>query len=312
MAWYKRDVRKMCCELGEISGKSPVARELRAVSARARSSSDRRTDAGTASPAVRLRASCMRSTWGREWAPWAQRTTRFDRFACSSRPTDEHIEEANRRTSPHGREAEGPGRRRRELHAPQDPERWLQQRKFASLRRTEENEFDVDLAAYFSGEGATKESLDMLLQFTRDQLRDIYPNKAEGEFEAKKSAVRVSFVSGIRLHVDVAPIIHDDSLGLENGGWIPRADGWRLTSVTCHNQFVATRTAESKRVAGPVKFNRLVRMVKWWNNQQADLAQPSILCDCIAAAAFAEVSVTDIWVRLVCGMCSSSFGSTGS
>jgi hypothetical protein len=220
--------------------------------------------------------------------------TRFDRFASAIRPTEEHIAEANRQTA-HMIEklkdrlaADGSFTLLKILSAGSNA-------KFTSLRRTEENEFDVDLGAYYSGEGATKESLDTLLQFTRDQLRDIYPNKTEDDFEARKSAVRVSFVSGIKLNVDVAPIIRDDSLGIENGGWIPRADGWRLTSVTCHNEFIARRTAKSNRVPGPVKFNRLVRIVKWWNNQQGNLAQPSILCDCITAAAFAEVGVTDEW-----------------
>jgi len=35
--------------------------------------------------------------------------------------------------------------------------------KFTSLRRTEDNVFDVDLGAYYSGEGATKERLGTLL-----------------------------------------------------------------------------------------------------------------------------------------------------
>jgi hypothetical protein len=53
--------------------------------------------------------------------------------------------------------------------------------KFTSLRKTEENLFDVDLGAYYSGKGATKERLDTLIQFTRDQLRAIYPNKKDEE-----------------------------------------------------------------------------------------------------------------------------------
>ena len=167
--------------------------------------------------------------------------------------------------------------------------------KFTSLRRTGENVFDVDLGAYYDGEGATKDKLDTLLDFTREKLKDIYPTKADDDLKKKKSAVCVHFKSGIKLNVDVAPIIKDDSLGLENGGWIPRADGWRLTSVTCHNKFVRSRTAQSNSVSGPVKFNRLVRMVKWWNNRQGEIAQPSIFCDCITAKAFAEIGVTSEW-----------------
>ena len=110
-----------------------------------------------------------------------------------------------------------------------------------------------------------------------------------------KSAVRVKFRGGIKLNVDVAPIIRDDSLGIENGGWIPRSGGWRLTSVTCHNEFVRSRTARSRQQPGPVKFNRLVRLVKWWNNLQDEMAQPSYFCDLITAAALEEGSVTDEW-----------------
>jgi hypothetical protein len=105
----------------------------------------------------------------------------------------------------------------------------------------------------------------------------------------------VQFTSGIKLWVDVAPIIKDDSLGITNGGYIPRADGWRLTSVTAHNEFVAKRTADSKKVSGPVRFNRLVRMVKWWNNLQGPLVQPSIFCELITAAAVRQSGVTPEW-----------------
>jgi len=166
--------------------------------------------------------------------------------------------------------------------------------KFTSLRRTTENIFDVDLAAYYSGTGATTKDLNKLLDFTCERLREIYPSKPKEDFEALKSAVRVKFRSGIKLNVDVAPIIQDDSLELENGGWLPRADGWRLTSVTCHNQFISRRTTKSNEVSGPVKFNRLVRLMKWWNNQQ-DIAQPSIFCDLITAAAFDAYGVTNEW-----------------
>lgn len=225
---------------------------------------------------------------------------RFDRFTRQIRPTDNHIEEANRQTDFMVKQLCN--------KVSEDKTFTLEKvlkagsnAKFTSLRKTEENLFDIDLGAYFSGEGATKKQLNKLLQFTLDQLRSIYPTKKKGDFELLNSAVRVKFVSGIKLWVDVAPIIHDTSLKIENGGWIPRADGWRLTSVTCHNQFVTTRTARSKNVPGPVRFNRLVRMVKWWNNLQEELTQPSIFCDCIAAAAYEEMGLTTEWQSSLVG-----------
>ena len=219
---------------------------------------------------------------------------RFDRFTSQIKPTDDHKAEADRQTNYMVTSLKNKVSTSEHFTL----EKVLKagsNAKFTSLRRTKENVFDVDLGAYYSGEGATKDHLSTLLQFTRDQLRSIYPTKKDEDFEVLKSAVRVKFVSGIKLNVDVAPIIRDDALGIENGGWIPRSDAWRLTSVTCHNQFVKSRTVTSGSVAGPVKFNRLVRMFKWWNNRQTGLVQPSIFCDLVTAAAFEEVGVTGEW-----------------
>jgi hypothetical protein len=220
--------------------------------------------------------------------------SRFELFTTRIRPTIGHIEEANRQTDYMIKQLKS-------MVAEDEGfilEKVLQagsNAKHTSLRRTEENVFDADLGAYYSGQGATRERLSTLLTFTRDRLRDIYPTKSARDFEVLQSAVRVKFRGGIKLNVDVAPIIRDDSLGIENGGWIPRSDGWRLTSVTCHNEFVRSRTARSKQRPGPVKYNRLERLVKWWNNLQDDLAQPSYFCDLITAAAVEESGVTDEW-----------------
>ena len=219
---------------------------------------------------------------------------RFERFARNIRPTDEHFEEATRQIE----YMIGQLKSRVSKDGAFTLEKILRagsNAKHTSLLKTEENLFDVDLGAYFSGEGATKGHLSGLLEFTRDQLVSIYPTKDAKHFEILKSAVRVKFVSGIELWVDIAPIVSDKSLKIENGGWLPRLDEWRLTSVTCHNDFVRTRSARSSEAEGPVKFNRLVRMLKWWNNRQGKLVQPSIFCELIAAAALDESGVTDEW-----------------
>jgi Second Messenger Oligonucleotide or Dinucleotide Synthetase domain len=219
---------------------------------------------------------------------------RLDQFATKIRPTDEHIAEANRQVTYmieclHDKvKKDGSFTLEKILRAGSNA-------KFTSLRKTEENIFDVDLGAYYSGKGAKKEELSTLLEFTCEQVRSIYPNKDKDDFQKLKSAVRIEFRSGIKLNVDVAPIIRDDQLGIENGGWIPRDDAWRLTSVTCHNQFVKSRTQESLKVSGPVRFNRLVRMFKWWNNRLGELKQPSIFCELVVAAAYEETGVTDQW-----------------
>lgn len=219
---------------------------------------------------------------------------RFDRFTKNIRPTDAHIEEANRQVEHmidrlHDKVADdGTFTLEKILRAGSNA-------KFTSLLRTDENVFDVDLGAYYSGEGATQAQLNTLLDFTRKKLVEIYPQKEDSDFTKLKSAVRVKFKSGIKLWVDVTPIIKDDSLGIANGGHIPRDDGWRLTSVTAHNDFVATRTAASNEIPGPVKFNRLIRLIKWWNNLQVPNVQPSIFCELITAAAIRDTGVSTEW-----------------
>lgn len=219
---------------------------------------------------------------------------RFERFTKKIKPSDDHIDEANRQVEfvidrLHDKVADdGSFTLEKVLRAGSNA-------KFTSLMRTDENVFDVDLGAYYSGKGATREKLDTLLDFTRKKLIEIYHQKDEKDFVKLQSAVRVKFTSGIKLWVDVAPIVKDDSLKITNGGHIPRDDGWRLTSVTAHNDFVSRRTVESAKVSGPVKFNRLVRMIKWWNNLQAPLVQPSIFCELIAAAAIRDTGVTSEW-----------------
>src|SRR5260370_3407171 len=102
----------------------------------------------------------------------------FELFTTRIRPTIEHIEEANRQTDYMIKQLKS---------MVAEDERFTLERvlqagsnaKHTSLRRTEENVFDVDLGAYYSGEGATRERLGTLLTFTMDGTRDIYPAKRD-------------------------------------------------------------------------------------------------------------------------------------
>ena len=92
---------------------------------------------------------------------------------------------------------------------------------------------------------------------------------------------------------NVVPIIRDSSQKRKNYGWIPRQDELRLTSITAHIHFIHKRTARSKLVQGPVKFNHLVRLMKWWNRQlPEELKQCSYFCELITAAALEKSGVT--------------------
>ena len=221
---------------------------------------------------------------------------RFDGFATAIRPDDDTLTEARRQVA----------YLEKKLHnlVSKDETFTLvkilragSNAKHTSLVETDENAWDIDLGAYFTGEGATKADFDDLLSFLEVQIRAVYPNKTRDDITAERSAVRLVFRTGIQLNVDVAPIIADDALHVENGGWIPRKDGYRLTSVTAHNASVTSRSTASAAVAGPVRFNKLVRLTKWWNNRLPDdLRMPSIFCDHLTAAAVEHMGgVTDQW-----------------
>src|SRR5262245_6540083 len=117
---------------------------------------------------------------------------RFEKFTKEIKPKPEYIDEANRQVEHmidqlYNKVAgDGSFTLEKILKAGSNA-------KFTSLRKTEENIFDVDLGAYYSGEGATKERLDTLIKFTLGQLRSIYHQKEKGDFEPLKSAARVIF-----------------------------------------------------------------------------------------------------------------------
>jgi len=110
--------------------------------------------------------------------------------------------------------------------------------------------------------------------------------------------VRVRFLSGIKVWVDVAPIIKEDyPEAHRERGWIPRKDKWGVTMDLPQRFRVSEQRPCRQGGRGPVHFNRLVRMMKWWNNLQGDLVQPSIFCELITAAASRTTGVTSAWHR---------------
>lgn len=169
--------------------------------------------------------------------------------------------------------------------------------KHTDLARSEQGTFDLDLGLYYRAQGRTAEQLRKLLPYTQARLREIYPpEKLQQDFHEGKNAVNVTFhTSGLK--IDVVPIIRGGSLKGKNSGRIPRRDDeWRLTSITAHVHFVHTRTARSKQRAGPVRFNHLVRLVKWWNRRLPEsLKQCSYFCELITAAALEKSGVTGDW-----------------
>lgn len=222
-------------------------------------------------------------------------SSRFDHFIAHIRPPRAQLEEADQQVAFL--------REQLTRHIAADKQFHLERifragsvAKHTDLARTGKDTFDIDLGVYFRTQGSTKEQLSKLLPYTCARLREIYPaNKPEQDFYVGKNAVHVTFRTS-RLQVDVVPIVRDDSLKRRNSGLIPRQDEWRLTSITAHIHFVHIRTARSKQVPGPVKFNHLVRLMKWWNRRLPEsLRQCSYFCELITAAALEERGVTNTW-----------------
>jgi hypothetical protein len=174
--------------------------------------------------------------------------------------------------------------------------------KHTNLARSGKGTFDIDLGVYYRSEGQTEEQLKKLLPYTCKLLRKAYPEKPKEDFHLGKNAVNVFFRT-TGLQVDVVPIIRDGSLKRKNSGWIPRQDKLRLTSITAHIHFIHKRTACSKQIPGPVTFNDLVRLMKWWNRKLPDdLQQCSYFCELITAAALRKSNVTGDWQSTLCNV----------
>ncbi len=131
-----------------------------------------------------------------------------------------------------------------------------------TIKKNEDNEFDIDVHVYLTGDNV--ESMH-LRSFLRRKLIEIYPNKDESDFETTKSSVKVEFRGGIKMNMDVVPVVHDKT---QEGyrGYIPRPNGEQLwTNVPKHIEWVRSKTKISNP---PVKFNKMVRLMKWWKNYQ--------------------------------------------
>jgi len=173
--------------------------------------------------------------------------------------------------------------------------------KHTNLFRTGQGTFDIDLGVCYRRQGRNEEQLSKLLPYTHARLREIYPaEKPAQDFHVGKNAVNVTFrKSGLK--IDVVPIIRDETLKHKNSGWIPRQDEWRLTSITAHVHFVHTRTARSNQIPGPITYNDLVRLMKWWNRRLPEsLRQCSYFCELITAAALEKSGATGDWQSSLC------------
>ncbi len=122
---------------------------------------------------------------------------------------------------------------------------------------------DMDVALYVRPDEIESYEVNDILEYVRQALIKVYSgNMAADQFTLGTHCVRVSF-RGSGLNVDIVPIIPNGKAD-DRGDILNRETGtWLETSVPLHLEFIRARKAAYPDYAG------LVRLTKWWRNQQA-------------------------------------------
>lgn len=132
--------------------------------------------------------------------------------------------------------------------------------KYTILKKTNEDQIDVDLVFYIDDENHNSDSFKELIELIQELLIKIYPTKSVEDFEIQTRATSISFV-GSGLDVDVVPVIQDSN-NLDYGWQYDLNTGDKsLTCAPCHIKFVQNRKDEDKH------YRTLVRMAKRWKNR---------------------------------------------
>ena len=155
---------------------------------------------------------------------------------------------------------------------------------------------DVDLPFVVSPKTKDDEAVDRLLDKFLAYAQASYPDTTRTK---TKSSVRLRFV-GTKLSYDLVPMLATPD---PEEQILLRADGERRrTSVQKHITFIKSRTQASNVLAGRVKFNECVRLMKWWREFRVGNAgslteMPTFVVDLLSAKAFDDQSVTDSYAE---------------
>lgn len=150
---------------------------------------------------------------------------------------------------------------------------------------------DVDVAFVVKPTTADDEKLECLLPRFERYARAAFPTT---EIAPTKSSIRLSF-DGTKLQYDLVPLL--EVKGVPDEQILIRSTGERRrTSLEKNISFVTDRTKWSDASAGPVRFNELVRLLKWWREIRVAEGQgldevPSVLIDFLCAHAFDQRGV---------------------
>lgn len=154
---------------------------------------------------------------------------------------------------------------------------------------------DIDCPFVLSRKDEDGDVLGELLRRFEGYAKASYP---ETPCIPTKSSVRLEFVATKR-NIDLVPMLAVD--GNDQEQILLRSGGERRrTSIQKHVEFVKTRTTKSQKLSGPVAFNDVVRVVKWWREFQITRSSriaevPSFLVLLLCAKTFDEDSVRPTW-----------------
>jgi hypothetical protein len=149
---------------------------------------------------------------------------------------------------------------------------------------------DVDLP--FVVQPATKDGvrIEELLRRFDGYAKASYPNTPR---RITASSVELQFVAS-KIYYDLVPML---TTGQSDYQRLLKKDGsTRLTSVSKHTEFVRRRTQESDELAGRVKFNECVRLLKWWRfiriNQSGSIDEVrTTLIELLCASAYDRLGI---------------------
>lgn len=120
---------------------------------------------------------------------------------------------------------------------------------------------DVDVALYVRYDGERKADR-RLADWIASRLRRAYPQMAPEQVQPQDHSVRIIF-KGADVDVDIVPVFYDDDP--QDRGWLVSKHSGRLvsTSIPMHLEFTRKRKA-----AQPLHFAQVVRLLKWWRDEQ--------------------------------------------
>jgi hypothetical protein len=148
---------------------------------------------------------------------------------------------------------------------------------------------DVDVPFVIAPATKDEERVEALLPRFDKYARESYPDT---ERETTKSSIKLKFAD--KVNYDLVPMFATKDPERQI---IVRSDGERReTSVQKHVEFVRGRTRKSNSTPGPVAFNDVVRLLKWWRCFLEAEARtigevPSFLITLLAAHAFDQRGV---------------------